>query len=196
MNDFNYYEWEDSPSYYGGFRTRTFSQIFTNVSEFTNYCKESGVLDGMFLTEDDTLNKLYYLLYSKYGNSHIKSSDETQFKYKMISIIFQYGPTWEKRLQTQSEIRKLNIDDVRVSSKLIQNHSQNPSTAPTTNTLEELPTINDQIVNSSVKGIGESYVMLDGLLINDITEGFLNKFMKLFRTVVSPDTPLLYISEE
>ena len=55
---------------------------------------------------------MYYLLYARYGNTPIANYDQTQWKYKMFSIIFQYGPTWEKRLSIQDTLRGLQISDL------------------------------------------------------------------------------------
>ena len=55
---------------------------------------------------------LYYLLYARYGNTPIANYDEEQWKYKIFSIIFQYGPTWEKRLDIQNTLRGLQISDL------------------------------------------------------------------------------------
>lgn len=41
----------------------------------------------------DNVSLLYYLLYARYGNNPIANTDINQFKYKMYSVIFQYGPT-------------------------------------------------------------------------------------------------------
>ena len=42
---------------------------------------------------DANATTLYYLLYARYGNSHIVNTDENQFTYKLFSTIFMYGPT-------------------------------------------------------------------------------------------------------
>ena len=81
---------------FGNFRTRTFSDIYGSASVFKNTFVDSGI--PLEIT-DTSLTTLYYLLYARYGNSHIASMDENQFKYKVQSIVFMYGPTWEKRLE-------------------------------------------------------------------------------------------------
>ena len=97
--------------------------------------------------EDTNIATLYYLLYARYGNSVISSYDETQFMYKVFSTMFMYGPTWEKRLYIQGKVRTLDETQIIVGSKRINNRSYNPSIAPTTGTLDELTTVNEQIVD-------------------------------------------------
>ena len=80
-------------------------------------------------------------------------------------------------------------------SKIINNLSLNPSTAPTTNTKDELPTINQQNVNkysrSKLTGYGELWALLN----NDVTSYFLEKFDKLFIKLVQPQGNLWYKTE-
>lgn len=180
-------------TYYGEFRTRTFSDIFGDVNEFTEGYNSSQIPNKFKNT--GTLLTLYYLLYSRYGNSHIASSDENQFKYALYSTTFMYGPTWEKRLEIQESLRALTEDDILRGGKAIYNHSFNPGTAPSTNTLEELTTINEQNTTNYKKSKLEGYSILLSLLETDVTEEFLSRFKKLFITVVAGDYPLLYVTE-
>lgn len=179
-------------SLYGSYRTRKFSDIWGNVNEFLEDYENIGIPTTINIT---TATTLYYLLYARYGNSNIASSDETQFKYKLFSIIFSSGPTWEKRLEIQKSLREMDIEELRESAKAIYNHSFNPSTAPTTNTLDELTTINDQNVTKHKRSKTDAYALLLSLLETDVTSEFLNIFKKLFLTIVEPDLPLWYITD-
>lgn len=174
-------------SYYGGFRTRTFADIFPSVEEFISELSKTQ-LD---LHEVD-LNTLYYLLYARYGNSNISHSSETQFKFAVSSTIFQYGPTWMKRLEVQKSLRALSETELMTGGKAIYNHSYNPSTAPSTSTLDELTTINDQNTTNYKKSKMEAYSTLLALLETDVTGEFIDKFKRLFLVIAAPDFPLLY----
>lgn len=180
-------------SLYGNYRTRTFDQIWSSSAAFLQDYENSQI--PLMITSDNATT-LYYLLYARYGNSHIASSDENQFKYKVFSTIFQYGPTWEKRLEVQSALRDMNLEELRESSKQIYNHSYNPSTAPSTDTLDELTTINDQNVTKHKRSKTDAYAILLNLLETDVTEEFINKFKKLFITIVEPELPLWYVEGE
>lgn len=181
-------------SYYGNFRTRTFSDIFPDLQTFNNYRNEVAI--DIPFASTTIMNTLYYLLYARYGNSHIANSDENQFIYSVFSIAFMYGPTWEKRLDIQSKIRSLSEDELLRGTKSIFNHSYNPSTSPSTSTLEELTTINDQNTSNIKRGKLEAYAMLNSILETDVTEEFIGQFKKLFIIVTAPDYPLWYVTEE
>ena len=177
-------------TYYGGYRTRSFADIYPNVGIFeTEYLQAS--IPAKF-SNSSTIKTLYYLLYSRYGNSHIAFSDENQFKYSVLSIIFMYGPTWEKRLLLQDELRALTADEIQIGSTAIYNHAFNPSQAPSTQTLEELTFINEQNTTKYKKSKLEGISTLMALLDTDVTEEFISKFKRLFITITAPDYPLLY----
>ena len=99
---------------YGNFRTRKFTEIWDDVDKFVNDYKHNGI---PALISDENINTLYYLLYSKYGNSPIASSDEERFKYSLFRIIWEYGPAWEKKLAIQTKLRSLSEDQIIEGSK-------------------------------------------------------------------------------
>jgi len=103
-----------------------------------------------------------------------------------------YAPTWEKRLDIQSKLRKLSDDDIFTGTKQIYNHSYNPGVAPTTQTLNELSTIDEQNVNNVQKNKIDAYANLISLLETDVTESFIAKFKKLFKIFIEPDSTLYY----
>lgn len=180
----------------------TFTDIYNNAEDFVNDYKTSGLYVDFdndpnkvsIKISDDSAKTLYYLLYAKYGNSSIRNWDETQFKYKLFSTIFMYGPSWEKRLEVQAKLRALKDDELILGAKQIFNHSYNPSTAPSTDTLNELPTINDQNVTKNQRSKLDAYNLLLSLLETDVTNEFLNKFKPLFMQI-GFDEPDIFITE-
>ena len=108
----------------------------------------------------------------------------------------EYGPTWEKRLDIQKAIRDLTLDDIRLGSKAIYNQAMNPSTEPSTSTLEEITYINQQNTTNYKKSPLDGYSMLLELLDTDVTKEFVDKFKICFKTFVSPERPIIYVSED
>lgn len=185
-------------SLYGSYRTRKFTDIYDTVDKFLEDYNDLGIPPSIPQNSDakkDPVRTLYYLLYARYGNSHIASSDETQFKYKLFSIIFQYGPTWARKLEIQSDLRKLDLNELMDGGKAIYNHSYNPSTLPSTDTMYELETINDQNVTKYKKSKMEAMSLLTTLLEQDVTGYFLDKFKKLFIVIVEPECLLWYVTD-
>ena len=181
------------------YSTVLFTDIYNNVEDFiSDYKNESDdFVNGIpQLISETSANTLFYLLYARYGNNPIANNDINQFKYKLFSVIFQYGPTWEKRLEVQAAIRQLSLEDIRLGSKAIYNQALNPSTEPSTASLEELEFINQQNTTNYKKSPLEGYAMLLDLLSTDVTEDFLKKFNVCFKKFVSAERPLIYVTEE
>ena len=172
----------------------TFTDIYNNAEDFANDYKTSGLYKDFSKISDDSAKTLYYLLYARYGNSSIRNWDETQFKYKLFSTIFMYGPSWEKRLEVQAKLRALKDEELILGAKQIFNHSYNPSTPPSTATLDELTTIDDQNVTKNQRSKLDAYNLLLSLLETDVTNEFLNKFKPLFMQI-GFDEPDIFITE-
>lgn len=182
----------------GNFRTRKFTDLFPDLATFQASFKECQIpLTEFAKTETDPMvTTLYYLLYARYGNSHIASSDENQFTYKMWSIVFQYGPSWSKRLDIQAKVRALTDAELERGTQAIYNSANNPEVAPSTSALEELPYISNQNTTnykkSKIDALNEQWAMLS----TDVSEEFLGRFKKLFLTIVQPEAPMYFISKE
>ena len=110
--------------------TKLMTDVWSQASDFLTDYQNAGIPTSISTTNATTL---YYLLYAKYGNTPIANYDENQWKYKMFSIIFQYGPTWEKRLDIQTTLRGLQISDLidNGSYHELFNHSASETSSKT-----------------------------------------------------------------
>lgn len=186
-------------SYYGGFRTRTFAQIFPSLEHFTE-AYNNQALKVNFTAEDNetgglTLSQFYYMLYAHYGNSHIAYTDENQFKYYLYTLVYQYGPTVIRKREIRNTLLLLTDDQLAEGGKAIYNTALNPGTIPSTATLEELTTINSQNTTNYKKSKVEGLTNFLAILDNDPVDEFIHKFKQLFLQVLAPDYPLLYETE-
>ena len=179
------------------YSTKLFCQIWEEVNDFI-YDYNNLIPSSMRVMKSDlsTLTTLYYLLYAKYGNNPIANYDENQFKFKMFSIIFAKGPTWEKKLDIQAALRALTESDLLTGGKAIYNSAQNPSVAPSTGTLEELEYINQQNTTNYKKSKMEAYSQLWTLLNDDVTSRFIDMFKICFKTFVEPEVHMIYEEED
>jgi len=177
------------------YSTIKFTDVWEDVDDFKSDLADSPFAGSLSTSSPDNVSILFYLLYARYGNNPIANLDITQWKFKVFSVIFQYGPTWQKRLDIQGKLRSLTDADILSGSKAIFNHAFNPSTAPSTGSLDELSYINDQSTSNYKKSKMDAYMQLWELLRTDVTEDFLNQFKKCFKIFVSSEQPLLYISE-
>lgn len=175
------------------YSTMLFSDIYPDVDEFIKDYDSVGIPT---IINSASARTLFFLLYARYGNSPIANRDLNQFKYKLFSVIFQFGPTWEKKLDIQSKIRSLSEEDLMTGSKVINNHAFNPGNEPGTASLDELNYINEQNSQNYKKSKAEAYMTLWNMLAEDVTESFIDRFKVLFKLVVYPEDPLLYYDGE
>ena len=193
---------EYSGSLYGTYRTKKFSDTWTNVDDFIKDYQNIGIPTTIPVTSSDnteaSATTLYYLLYARYGNETWASDDPERRKYGLFSIIWQYAPAWQKDLEIQRKLRSLSDDELQSGSFQVSNVADNPSTDPATDSSELLKFVKAQQTNRFKKGKLEAYSILDSMLKKDVTESFLGKFKKLFKTIVEPEDLLLYenIEEE
>lgn len=173
-------------------RTKTFAETWESVEKFIEDYNSIGIPTTI---STDSATTLYYLLYARYANSHVASSDANRFKYNLFGTIWQYAPNWEKKLEIQKRLRELNEEQIREGVRQIYNKADNPSNDPSMFTDNELQFINNQNVIKSRKGTLEGYNVLMGLLEDDVTENFLRRFKTLFKVIVMPELPLLYSIE-
>lgn len=179
---------------YGGFRTRSFSQIFPDVEEFITHYQTIGIPETI---SDSSARTLYYLLLSTKANSPIASSDENRFKLELFAIIFSKGPTWEKRLEIQKKLRELSDQDLMYGSQAIYNTAVNPATGEAYDADDKpikLNQLNSQNTTNYKKSKLEAYSLLWESLRDDVTTMFLKAFDKLFNQF-TPELALTYKTE-
>ena len=179
---------------YGNQRTRTFAEIYPTADDF-KAAYDSNPFATATNINDSEITKIYYLLYANYGNSSICSSDEYRFELKLFSTIYQYGPIYIQKKIIQEKIVDTPYNDFKAGGKVIYNTALNPNVAPSTDTLTELPYINNQNTNNYVKSDAESMQIKWDLMNDNLESEFLAKFKPLFLKIVNPTVPLWYISE-
>ena len=185
------------------YNTKRFTDIWDDVNDFKTDYKESPLYDAVTnngvttynnsLT-DANISKLFYLLYARYGNNPIANFDENQFKYKVYSIIFEYGPTWQKQLEIQNTLRNMSDADIQSGQLAIYNQAFHDATAPSTQTTEELQYINNQNTSRMKKGKLNAYNDLLLLLKTDVTKQFIDRFQNLFKKFLY-GRPTLYVTD-
>ena len=175
------------------YSTMLFSEVYPSVEEFLLDYTNIGIPTIISM---DSAKTLFYLLYARYGNSPLANRDINQAKYKLFSIVYQYGPTREKKLDIQEKVRNLTEDELMAGTKVINNQAYNPGQSPTTDALEELTYINNQTTQNYKKSKADAYMNLWGMLATDVSEDFINRFKVVFKQFVLPEEPLLYYDED
>lgn len=184
-------------SLYGAYRNQKFCEIFPDSQSFIEaYSNSQLPLSTYFAENDDPIiPTVYYLLYGRYGNSTISSSDTKQFEYKLFTVIFMYGSAWLTRLELQKNIQNLTLEELTVTDKTVANAAYN-NASPLATSDAELEKINNQSVSFYKRGKLEAYTAQWSMIETDVTEEFLRKFEKLFLQFVAPEGAELYYIPE
>ena len=160
------------------FINTTFGKVYPDSATFE--ADYAALPEAMKVVKDTSIPVIYYLLAGRYFNNQITNKTEELFKNKLFTVIFMYGPTWEKRLDIQSAIRDLDLTDIKKGTQAIYNTAINPGDAPSTGALTELEYINQQNTTNYNKSDLDAYAQLWDMLETDVTKQFLDKFNNLF----------------
>lgn len=177
------------------YSTKLMGEIFPDERSFVDGWKSCGLYRSGYVT-DDRIALTYHLLSAAYGNNPIANLDENQFRLKVYSTVFKFAPSWEKRLDIQEKVRALTDDELADGGKSISNHATNPSIEPSTATLEELDYIDDQSTSSNRRSKLDGFAMQWSILETDVTEAYVDRFRHCFKTMVMPERPTLYATED
>lgn len=165
----------------------TISSIVDASETFEKLCELNSLTSSL---DAELISTSYLLLTARYGESQISNATVMKFLDKLCMVIFQYGPTWFKRLDVQEQLRNLTETDITTGTKQLVDHAFNPSTEPEGPNLVdgEITTVNEQNKVKYTKSKLEGYDNLLMLLNTDVTEDYINKFRKLFIFIISPFT--------
>jgi hypothetical protein len=170
--------------------TQTFSNVYDTYDKFLNDYQNLGIPQR--LKNTDFLKTIYILLAGEYASSSIMSFSEDQFRLKLFTLVMSYGPQYEKELDIQDKLLAMTDEELQVSSKAIYNSAFNPSVEPSTDTMDELQTINQQNVTKHKRSKLDAYALLTDLLNADLTKQFIKRFDHLFVRVLRTNQPLYY----
>lgn len=176
----------------------TFAEVWKDYESFKNDYNALivGFAQNASPLKETSVKTIFYLLYAKYGNNPIVNTDVGQFKMKIFSIMYAYGPTWQRKQEIQDSIRALTDADLLVGAKQIYNRAYNPNSEPATGSLEELTYINEQNTTNNKKSKMEAFSILWNILHGSATDELLSKFKKCFSNFVDKMPAPFYIDDE
>lgn len=178
---------------FGGYKNKSFSQIFPDFDSFLEEYKANGF--GVTI-KDETARVIYYGIYARHGEDRPASLNTNMFKYKLWYIVYNEGPVFEKKTDIQAKLRALTDEEILDGTTAIYNHANNTSNPPSTDDKTQLKFIDDQNVTRYTKDKKTGYMELNELLKGNLMDAMMKKIDKLFNVVVEPDVPLLYSEVE
>lgn len=178
------------------FNTKLFSQIWQDATEFKeDYLNYETAIDNLNKVDNKYVILTWQLIASKFGSTPIRSDSPEQFKLAVFSIMASEAPTWARRLELQKSVRDLTEADLIAGDSTIANRAENPDSAPTTQTMDELTYINVQTTSKQKRSKVHAYALLDSLLQNDLCETYVHRFNSLFKRVYVP-ADYIYVTKE
>lgn len=178
------------------YNTKTFNEIYDNSADFlTDYTTYETNISNVNKVDNKYVTITWTLLTAKYGNTPIANWSEEQFKMKVFTTMFQYAPTWVKRLDIQDKVRALTETDIITGDKTIYNQALAPNQSPSTTSLDEVDFISSQNTANKKKSKMNAYNDLLMLLDTDVSQEYIDKFKKLFLYVVKPSYDDIYVTE-
>lgn len=181
-----------SKTYNSGYDTITFSDLFPTADDFIANYDES-----MFPTKLKKLELAYYLLMSRYMNSHISNISVEQAKLRFAATLYMYGPAWERNIDLQEQLRAMTAEELQQGATALYNYAQNPS-VKNIKTLDfnALDVLNQQNATLYKKSPLDALQQLQTLMMSDVCKPFMDKFDKLFIKVLPPSKTPEYITYE
>ena len=89
------------------YNTKTFSQVFPDFDSFKDCFDNDFQSYAKDCISATSLKTLFWILYSRYCDNPIVNYSVINFKAKIVSLTYQKGPTWERKLALQKSLRDL-----------------------------------------------------------------------------------------
>lgn len=177
------------------YNRKMFNDVYPDANSFLKgYHEYESAIDDLNAVEDKYVVLTWQLIASKFGNTPIRSEDESQFKLSVYSVMFSEAPTFVTKLTVQAKIRNLTDSELMEGETSIANAARNPATAPGTQSMNELPYIDNQNVTKQKRSKLQAYALQLGLVENDLSETYVRKFEPLFARVIL-DAEYIYPEE-
>lgn len=164
-----------------------FKDVFTTDVDFINavgYMDPDDYYEGTskitpVLTEDQT-TQCYYLLMSRYNESTFKLTDKDAIARRIGAILASYGAVWAKNKEINQTVRNMSESDIIEGQTSVSNNASNPSIEPSTQTLDELTYIDNQMVNKTKRSKLNAYEHFKDMIDSEKDEWLIEKFKILF----------------
>lgn len=171
--------------------TRTLSDILPGYDEFN-----AEVMSKLnFKMTEDEKEYLFTLVYSKYADSHARYTNESLFILNLKKEIMVYYPQVLAIIRDQKKMRDTSDTDfARAGRTMVNMGAHNTANLPTT-TMEGVNQLDTQTVQNNERAAIDVLMQRMDLYRSGFEDHFLDKFVKLFVQIISPQRDLLYITE-
>lgn len=163
-----------------------FCEYYTSLNVFK--AKYDELPAGLKNITADQVELLYYLLFSKYGNSRFANLSIDQANLSLWKTVYSEAKQYFKEKEIHDNICNFNLttdlDIIVGGTTAIYNTALNDGSAPSTNTTTELGYVNSQNTTKYKRTKLEGLANYLSLIANDPTDRFLGKFKPLFEKLI------------
>lgn len=171
--------------------TRTYSEIYPELSFFqTDFDKFCNVE----LSEEEQ-EELWLLIMSKYGDSHVRFTNETLFALRLFKEVNCYWPMVQAIRRDQKRLREATNEDFQKGGEMTTNTGAHNTSDLKTNADSGSVQLNAQNVTNTKRN--ELGVIIDRQLAYraDEEDRFLDGLKPLFIQILQAQRDLLYVTE-
>lgn len=169
--------------------TPTFSDLYPDEATFISDLDEAINFD----MTDDEKSDLFWLIFSKYGDSNTRYTNDYLFKANLFKRqINIYYPTLLATLREQKKLRDTTDDEFAKAGKMVVNMGAHNTADVSTDTTDGIEQLDTQQISNSQRGLMS--VIADRLagMKSGMEDQFLKRLNPLFRQIIAPDWDLLY----
>lgn len=171
--------------------TRTYSEIYPELSFFqTDFDKFCNVE----LSEEEQ-EELWLLIMSKYGDSHVRFTNENLFALRLFKEVNCYWPMVQAIRRDQKRLRDATNEDFQKGGEMTTNTGAHNTSDLQTNAESGSVQLNAQNVTNTKRN--ELGVIIDRQLAYraDEEDRFLDGLKPLFIQILQAQRDLLYVTE-
>lgn len=171
--------------------TRTYSDIYPELSffqtDYNKFCK-------LELSEDEQ-EELWLLIMSKYGDSHVRYTNETLFALRLFKEVNCYWPMVQAIRRDQKRLREATNEDFQKGGEVVTNAGAHNTSDIQTDADSGAVQLNAQNVTNTKRN--ELGVLIDRQLAYkaDEEDRFLDGLKPLFIQILQAQRDLLYVTE-
>jgi hypothetical protein len=171
------------------YATRTFSDIYPDEYTFISDLNEAI----NFTMSDEEKSDLFWMIYSKYGDSNVRYTNEYLFKAALFKrYVNVYYPTLLAILREQKKLRETPDDEFAKAGKMVVNIGAHNTADVSTDTTEGIEQLDTQQISNSQRGLMSVIADRLSVLKAGMEEQFLKRLNPLFIQIIAPQWDLLY----
>lgn len=159
--------------------------LLTKVwSDLESYNQDRAIF---FPSIPEMTEEEWVVLMGRYGSSHIRYSNPTQFKFAFFGLNKEAQEKMRAKLKVNERLRNLTEEEALSGDEIITNVATNPDTAPSMDVYEPLPYVSNQTGQKETRGKVAALYNWKHSLGGQAYNEWLDTFRALFRVILQEE---------